>query len=338
MAVAPVVKIWPLQVRWLAAAGSRVTAGDRIVEFDNAQLASRLEDERSAIVSAESALDQARASTATEAAAARLEVARQRAALAKAELAADLPEGVTSEQELANRRQELQASQLRLAQAEMTLRARQDGRDATLGAARQVLEEARLKYEQTRADLERLVVRAPSDGVLLLGESMEGSVLRVGDQTWPGNTVARIPDLSTLQVVADLYDVDDGLVAPGMEAEVILDTFPEEVLTGVVAQVEEIAQPMGRRTDRRSFRVLVAVEGIDPTRMRPGMSVRVEVSYQAVEDAWLVPRHRLVWRGEQPHLEAPGGELEPVSLLDCSTDHCALSEAPFGMRSPESAP
>ena len=51
--VAPNANIWPLTVRWLEEDGAEVSRGDTIIEFDNSQLASKLEQlERSALEAA----------------------------------------------------------------------------------------------------------------------------------------------------------------------------------------------------------------------------------------------------------------------------------------------
>jgi multidrug resistance efflux pump len=290
VAVAPVVRIWPLQVRWIAEDGSQVEEGDRIMEFDNAQLASSLEDQHSAIVEAESRLEQVIAQSASNESAARLEVERQRAAVAKAHLEADLPEGLTSAKELASRRKSLEEAKLQLARAQTTLEARRQGGAASVDAARLAVDGARRDLANTEASLEKLVLRAPRSGVLVLSDLDEDRAVREGDQVWPGQTVARIPDLGSLIVVADLYDVDEGTVVPGLAVRASLDAFPAEVLEGTVRRVEQIAQTLNSTSDRRAFKVLIDVQGLDSDRMRHGMSVKVEVLSPPSAEVLLVPR------------------------------------------------
>ena len=54
---------------------------------------------------------------------------------------------------------------------------------------------------------------------------------QIGDTTWPGQTIASIPDLSLMEVLAWLPDVDDGRIAPGMHARCVLDTYPDAPAT-----------------------------------------------------------------------------------------------------------
>ncbi|HEV8628729.1 MAG TPA: efflux RND transporter periplasmic adaptor subunit [Thermoanaerobaculia bacterium] len=328
VAVAPVVRIWPLQVRWLAEDGSQVAAGERVVEFDNAQLASRLQDLKSRVVDQASKLDEAEARAAAEESAARLELERKRAALRKAEIRADVPEGILAAKELADRKKELAAARLELAAAQTAFDAKQRGGQAAVSDTRLALAQAERELATIEESLERLVVRAPRAGLLTVGEYwQEPRPIREGDQVWPGMTVARIPDLSTLVVRARLYDVDDGLVASGAKVQAFLDAFPGRAFAGTIRDVERIAQPVKAQSLRRAFQVVVDLARGDRQQLRPGMSVRVEVPLP-LHDVVNVPRRALAWRGSTPTLQLADGSRPPVRLGPCSATRCALVEGP----------
>jgi hypothetical protein len=49
-----------------------------------------------------------------------------------------------------------------------------------------------------------LILTAPQDGILVVGENpRERRKIQVGDGLWPGVVVARIPDLTAIQVDGD---------------------------------------------------------------------------------------------------------------------------------------
>jgi multidrug resistance efflux pump len=328
VAAAPIVRIWPLQVRWIAEDGSRVEAGQRVVEFDNAQLASRLEDQRTRVIEQSSKLDEVTARAGAEESSALLELERARAALRKAEIRAELPAGIVSQKELEERRQDLAAARLDLTARETAYAAKRQGGRASIDDARLTLAQGQRDLATTEESLDRLVVRAPRAGILLIGEYwQEPRPIREGDTVWPGMTVARIPDLGTLVVQARLYDVDDGQVAPRARVRAFLDAFPGQPFDGTVRAVERIAQPVASRSLRRAFRVTVDLAAGDRERMRPGMSVRVEVPL-LVEDALTAPRAALLWKDAQPHLRLRDGSTVAVRLGACSTTRCVLASGP----------
>ncbi len=328
VAVAPVVRIWPLQVRWIEQDGATVAAGQRVIEFDNGQLASRLSDLRSRVVEAASKLDEAEARAASDESAAALDLERSRAAVKKAEIHADVPEGILAAKELADRSKELDAARLEQTAAETGLAQKREGGKATVADARLSLEQARRELATTEDSLERLVVKAPRAGILLLAEHwQEARPIREGDTVWPGMTVARIPDLATLVVRARLYDVDDGLVPPGAHVRAYLDAFPGRAFAGTVREVDRIAQPVKTGSLRRAFGLVVDLAAGDRQQLRPGMSVRVEVPLVA-RDVLRAPRRALVWKGTAPFLRLADGPPAPVRLGLCSSSACALTSGP----------
>lgn len=328
VAVAPMVRIWPLQVRWIAEDGSRVAAGDRVVEFDNAQLASRLQDLRSRVIEERSKLDEAQARAATEESAALLEVERMRSALRKAEIRADVPEGVLASKELADRHKELAAARLDLTAAQTAFDAKQKGGRATVANAGLSLAQAERELVTTEENVDRLVVRAPRAGILMVTELWDDPrPIRAGDNVWPGMTVARIPDLSALVVRARLYDVDDGSVRAGTKVRMFLDAFPGRALPGTIRDVERIAQPVKTGSLRRAFQVVVELDSGDRRQLRPGMSARVEVPLP-LTGVVTVPRRALAWQGADPFLSLADGTRRRVRLGPCSSTRCALVEGP----------
>ena len=329
VAVAPIVRIWPLQVRWIADDGSAVGAGEKIVEFDNSQLASRLEDLRTRVTEAQSQLDQAAARADSQVAAAELELERARAELEKAEIRANVPEGLVSAKELADRGKALEQARLELQEAETRIAARREGGEAAVADATLSLENAERELAQTEDHLDRLEVKAPREGVLVISDFWrESRPIRDGDQVWPGMTVARIPDLSTMVIHARVYDVDDGLVESGARIRARMDAFPDETFQGTVRHVERIAQPVSPTSTRRAFQAVIDLDELDPEKMRPGMSVKVVLDRPAETGRLLVPRRALIWGDEGPAVRLADGRSFAVRLGACSSQRCVLDEGP----------
>ena len=69
----------------------------------------------------------------------------------------------------------------------------------------------------------------------------------------------------------------------------------------------------------------MAVDGIDPRLLRPGMSAKVEVLGEPVEDALLVPRAALDLAADEPRVRLPGGGWEAVELGPCNPTHCVVA-------------
>src|SRR6185436_12125428 len=72
--------------------------------------------------------------------------------------------------------------------------------------------------------IESVVLRAPRDGIVIVKDHpWEGRKIQVGDTVWVGFPLALIPELPSMRVSVALPDVDDGRIALGMPATVVLD-------------------------------------------------------------------------------------------------------------------
>jgi len=322
----PSVRVWPLQIRWVADDGASVEAGDPVVEFDNSQLVSNLEERRLAVVEAANRLTTLEAEAAAREAEARFAVDQAEARLATARLDATVPNGLLPEREVDRRRLELDRAKLALAQAELELASQRQVSGAELEMQRVALERARSEVTQAEEGIARLTLRAPRPGIVNLARNpRENRTFSTGDTAWPGLVVARLPELDTLAIEAWLFDVDDGLVAPGLPVTAGLDAFPDEALSGRVRSVDPFAQDAGLRSQRRFFRTVVDVDRLDPARMLPGMSVKVVVHLPPVKGALLLPRRCLEWSAGGPHAVLAGGRRVPVELGACNATACAVS-------------
>jgi multidrug resistance efflux pump len=172
----------------------------------------------------------------------------------------------------------LKGAETELAKAEEDLASYRTAAAADRATKLIALERARSERDKLETAVAALTLRAPKDGVFVVGENpRERKKLLTGDTLWPGMTLARIPDLDALRADALLFDVDDGRIRAGEPAAVVPDTFPDRRLPARVASIAPVAQPVGRGSPRMAFRVLVEVTGGDLSGLRPGMSVRVEV-------------------------------------------------------------
>jgi len=322
--ITPNADVWPVQVRWLAEDGAEVAAGEVVVEFDNSQLAANLEELRAAVIQERNKLIGARAKVASEVAEASYAVEQARAAYQKAKLKADVPREILERIEYEQRQLEKARAEHELKNAELRLETRRRAGEAEIEIERIALDKARRALRRAEEGIELLSLRAPRDGILLRAQNpREGRPFQAGDTSYPGGVVARLPDLRSLIVQALLFDVDDGRVAPGQQARLTLDAYPQETFHGTVRSIEPMANAASRTSRRRGFRVVIVPETLDPARMRPGMSVKVEVAVPVAQDVLLVPRASIDWRARPPRVRLAGGGWATPELGACNATACA---------------
>ncbi|HZF12986.1 MAG TPA: efflux RND transporter periplasmic adaptor subunit [Thermoanaerobaculia bacterium] len=327
--IVPSTSSWQLQIRWMEKDGTPVAAGQKLVELDNSQFTSDLEEKRSTATQTAADLERDQAEGAAATAEKTFAVEQKKADLAKARLAAAVPQELLSRYEYQSRQLAVRRAEAELTKAEADLAAQRKASAADLDVRRLDLAKTEREIRAAEGAIAALVLTAPRAGIVLVGEHpWEGRKLHEGDNVWIGLPVMSLPDLASLVVDAALSDVDDGRVRPGMAAVCTLDAYPGTSFPARVAAVAPVARESARSSLLRAFKVRLRLDRVDAARMRPGMSVKVEVLGPETRDAVLAPRAGLEWTadsaGDAARARLAAGGTAPVRLGDCDATACVV--------------
>ena len=257
-------------------------AGLQRAEADLATARAGQERAAAAIASAE--LSERQAVDQAAAAEAQVAEAEAQAALAQSELArtVDLQRsGSSSEQALDRAKAEAAGTTARLTASRAGLRA---SRTAAAAASAQVavarsdravadsqLESARAAVAQAQATLDKMEVRAPFDGIVVLKDAEVGEVVSPFSQGGSNarGAVCTMVDFDSLEVQADVPESSLGAVRQGAPVDVFLDAYPDRRYPAKVDRVWPVA-------DRQKATVEVRMKLLErDERLRPDMGVRV---------------------------------------------------------------
>ena len=331
--IVPRTETFQLQIRWIAEDGVRVKAGDRVVEFDNSSFASAIEEKRLSESDAASQLDRTRAEARTALAEKEFTVQQRRADVEKAKIQAAVAKDLLPLSEYQDRQLALRLAEMELAKAEDDLVSYRKSSASEIAVQGITVERSQREIRRAEEAIAALTLRAPRDGMVLAAQHpWEGRKIQEGDSVWTGMTAATLPDLSSMVVEASLSDVDDGRIAPGMRVLCVLDAYPSVVFPGRVVEITPVAREAARSPLLRYFPVRITLDRPDPARMRPGMSVRVEVLGPEVKDAVLAPRAGLDFSADPPRALLAGGGTAPVRIHSCSPSDCVVSGVSPGTR------
>jgi multidrug resistance efflux pump len=149
------------------------------------------------------------------------------------------------------------------------------------------LREAELEVSQMQEALEKFTVLAPQNGMVIYRQGRGGKV-KEGSQisSWDP-VVATLPDLSTMQSITYINEVDIRKVKVGQSVQIGLDAFPDKQLTGKVSQVANVGQQRPN-SDAKVFEVLVRVNESDDL-LRPAMSTSNSILIEEKSDVVYVP-------------------------------------------------
>jgi HlyD family secretion protein len=321
---------WELAIRWMAEDGVAVKAGDRVLAFDNSAVTADLEQKHLALLEAEMTLRSARDVAAMETANKANELAQHQIALDKASVRADVPADLLPTREAQERQLEKKRMEVAVKKAAEDLAAQKSESELELRVKEIDLDKAKRAIDDAEGVIAALDIRAPKGGIIVIGNHpWEDRKYHLGDSVQPGWPILTMPDLSLgMDVHSELSDVDDGRVSVGMTGTCTLDAYPADPIACTVKQLTPVARSKGEQSLRRAFSVELSLAKADE-RMRPGMSVKVELARPGLANVVLVPRGAVVFPAgsdAKPQVRGANGALRDVALGPCDAQACAVDK------------
>jgi HlyD family secretion protein len=321
----PSLPTWQTSVKWLATDGAEVSEGDRVVELDNATFTADLDTKRQNELQAIQEMQQKTEEWKADLQQKQLEFETKKSELEKAKLDAAVPADLLSAREYEDRQTKLHRATNEFEKARDVLASQKGGVESERRNLELRLQKAKREIGIAEHAIKALVLRAPRQGIVVIRDHpWEGRKIQLGDTVFVGFALALIPEQASLRVSAALADVDDGRVGVGMPATIVLDGYPDRKFTGKVVSISAVAQESARQSLRRAFKVIVALDGIDAARMRPGLSARVTVRRDTRPNALIAPRSAIDFRAT-PQARLATGQSVPVEVGPCNAQECVVT-------------
>jgi len=288
---APVDAQGQLKVAWLVPDGTPVKKGDVVVRFDPTEMERSLRDGESDRTSADSRITGLRADT--DGAIHNLE---RDAAFAREELKGadryriDDPE-IFSRQEIIRSGIDRSLAAQRIETSDTVRSIKQDVAKVDLDLLGIERRKAGIAIDRAAKGLEGLEIRAPHDGILVYQRDWRGEITKIGDTVWPGEPVAEIPDLGTMEARVYVLEADAGGLAVGLPANVVLEAHPGVAYPAKIKKVDTLAKRRIGWIPVQYFGSTLELAATDPTVMKPGQRVSAVLSLDAQPDAISVPRN-----------------------------------------------
>jgi HlyD family secretion protein len=152
-----------------------------------------------------------------------------------------------------------------------------------LSALEKQLESAQLALERAQARLEEMRLITPLAGTVVRVEASEGEMVSAYQP------VVVIADLTSLQIVAEVDEIDVAEVAPGQEVTIHLDAYPGQTLPGTIVSLAPAASPQRGST---VYEAVVEFDAEDLA-LRLGMGANLKIITLEKEGVLLVPNRAI---------------------------------------------
>lgn len=168
----------------------------------------------------------------------------------------------------------------------LELRPKLDSLDYRIQQIKVKQKENELKAAQETLNL--MTVYSPLDGIFVIDVNYRtGQPIKVGDEVYLGNPVAKIPDIRTMKVKGIVLENDISKIKPGQNVIVRLDALPSVPFHG---QINNLGKVCVEQDNKKVFLTEVLISESD-LRLKPGMTVSCEYITYEGEDEFYVPNN-----------------------------------------------
>jgi HlyD family secretion protein len=276
----------------LVSAGTRLKAGDVVVQFDPESQVQRLDDYQDSVVQTKNSIRKLVANLTANKEAHQQSVRVARANWQKALLdlkTAPIRSTVDAEKlRLTAEETELQYQQLIAEQALV-----EESQRASIRVSELVLDQSAIEMERAQSNVKRMTMTSPIAGMVVIGSvALNGELrqIREGDQVSPGQPILYVVDSGSMVLEGNVNQVDAERLRMGMRATIRLDAYPGWKSTGTVIGVGAMAKASAfRRSYFGEIPVRLRIEGLDPV-LLPDLTGSADVMLNAESNVLLVPR------------------------------------------------
>lgn len=203
------------------------------------------------------------------------------------------------------------------------LKEQQAREDMSLAAVE--LARARRRMTEMQSVLEKFIIRAPADGMVIYAREWSGEKRKVGSTISPWDlTVATLPDLTSMISKTYVNEIDISKVKPGQPVRITVDAFPEKKYTGVVTEVANIGEQLPN-TDAKVFEVIIKVNEYDPI-LRPSMTTGNAILIARLDNVLSVPLEAIFSDDSIPYVFRKNGTKQIVVLGETNENEVVVEQ------------
>lgn len=173
-----------------------------------------------------------------------------------------------------------------------------DASQQAVDVGRALVKQNQASYELASARLKNTTIIAPASGTIVSKNVAVGEIVAgpLGGATFSSPTfMAEIADLSNLEVIADVDEIDIGKIQVDQPAAISVDAFPDKSYQGVVKEIAFITS--SRREVGITYRVRVRIANPDRA-LKLGMTANLDFLIGKMEQVLTIPKSAIVNEGD----------------------------------------
>lgn len=283
--------IWQMKISNLIAEGTVVKKGSFVADLDKSEITSKLKESELSFQKLNAQYTQAKLDSTLALTQARDEMVNMFYSLEEKKIILDQ----SSFEAPAVKRQaqiDYERTERTLKQAKKNYVTKTQQSIAKIQAVEADLEKERQKMTIMLSTVQKFTILAPADGMVVYAREWNGKKKVVGATLSPWEpTVATLPDLTVMESITYVNEVDIQKIAKGQSVTLKLDADPNKKLAGTVTNVANIGEQRPN-SDSKVFEVRILINERDTT-LRPAMTTANEILVAKATNVLSVPLEAL---------------------------------------------
>jgi HlyD family secretion protein len=146
------------------------------------------------------------------------------------------------------------------------------------------VEQAQASVQAIQVSIDKASLISPMSGVVTMQNAKTGEIAS------PGVPVVSLIADNSLEVDADVPEVDIGKIMTGDPVSITLDAFPGEIFTGKVFYIDPAETILSGVVD---YQIKISFDKNDP-RMKSGLTANLDITTQTKNDALILPQYAIL--------------------------------------------
>ncbi len=291
---------YQMKISSIVPEGTVVKEGEVVAELDRGTIAAKLAEVSLALQKADALMEQAQLDSTLNLSTAREAITTMELSLEEKRI---VREQAKFEAPSVKRQAEIdyEKAERAFAQAKVDYKTKTEQAQAKMREVGADVQRQRNKLNVIQEVMGAFTIKAPADGMVIYVKEWNGKKKTAGSQINPWDpTVATLPDLSRMESITYVNEIDVRKVAAGHTVALTLDSDPTKRLTGTVTQVANVGEQRPN-SDAKVFEVRVLVNEADTT-LRPGMTTATAIETYSVKNVLSVPLEAVMAEENVPYV------------------------------------
>ena len=306
--------------------GKHVNPGDFLIQFDTAEFMQKLREAENEVATAEANHESKLANIKKQVGEVKSQLKIEQFNLEQTRLRAKNAiyeaENKRKEIEYTLKKAEISHQQLKEKSVSMT-----KIHAAELKQTQLQVEQAKIKLQRAKDDLEKLTLISPDTGLVVYREIWGGGQMekvKVGSTPWRSQPLLEIPDQSKMKVVVKINEVDISRIVENQQVDITLDAIVDTIFTGIVSDIAALAHK-DRKTKKNVFNIEVNINETD-LRLKPGMTAHCKIIVDIIPDTLFIPIDAVITRDGKTGVLNDSGDFIQIKTGKSNSNFIIVEE------------